>query len=78
MTFTEQAIINDFTKAIKEAYKRDGIADVADPDYKIKLGTDSYFLWLSEDSGMIMFTNDKEILYELTDESTTKLNDIMK
>jgi len=78
MTFTEQAIINDFTKAIKEAYKRDGIADVADPDYKIKLGTDSYFLWLSEDSGMIMFTNDKETLYELTDESTAKLNDIMK
>jgi len=77
-TFTEQSIINDFTKAIKEAQKRDGIADVADPEYKIKLGADSYFLWLSEDSGMIMFTNDKDTRYKLTDESTAKLNEIME
>jgi len=78
MTFTEQSIIKDFTKAIKEAQKRDGIADVADPDYKIKLGADSYFLWLSEESGMIMFTNDTYTLYKLTDESTAKLNEIME
>lgn len=78
MTFTEQSISNDFTKAIKEAQKRDGIADVTDPDYKIKLGADSYFLWLSEESGMIMFTNDTYTLYKLTDESTAKLNEIME
>lgn len=78
MTFTEQSTIDDFTKAINEAQKRDGIADVAAPDYKIKVGTDAYFLWLSEDSGMIMYTNDKDTRYKLTDESTAKLNEIME
>ncbi|MFJ7667513.1 hypothetical protein ACIQXI_10405 [Lysinibacillus sp. NPDC097195] len=75
-TFNKPTIINDFTTAMTEAHKRDGIADVADPDYKIKVGADSFFLWLSEDSGMIMFTNDRETRYMLSDESTAKLNAI--
>ncbi|WP_456274717.1 hypothetical protein [Bacillus sp. AK031] len=68
-------MIND---AIHNAEKQSGIVDMADPEYKISLGNDTYFLWMSENSGTIMNSEDTHSIYTLSENSINQVNELLK
>ncbi|MFJ7730617.1 hypothetical protein ACIQXF_01855 [Lysinibacillus sp. NPDC097231] len=70
--------IDVFRNAVKNAVKLNGIVNVVDPMYRFELEKESYFLWLNDQGGSIMNTNDTHTLYTLTDESFTQLKEILK
>jgi hypothetical protein len=63
---TNREDIQTIHMAVKGAKKHPGIADMADPHYKIDLGGRIYFLWVYEDSGTIMNTENTHTTYGLT------------
>ncbi len=77
-TYLNSNDINVFRNAVKNAVKLDGIVNVVDPMYKFELEQESYFLWLNDQGGSIMNTNDTHTLFTLTDESFTQLKEILK
>lgn len=66
--------------AFKKAKKLPGIADMADPHYKVIVGDNEelYFLWLHEKQGTIMNLKDTHTIYSLSEPSVGKLNEILK
>jgi hypothetical protein len=77
VTFTEENAIKQFKKAFKSAKKQPGIADIADPEYKVILGGKSYFLWLSSEDGTIMYVNDTHAIYTLSDDAVKFINELL-
>ncbi|MDE5413312.1 hypothetical protein [Alkalihalobacterium chitinilyticum] len=53
-------------KAFNQANKEPGIVDITDPQYRVEWGENSYFLWISENSGTIMNTTNTHTIYSLT------------
>ena len=76
-SFTDSKIVNDFVKAFNNAGKRSGIADMADPEYKVEFGEESYFLWISEESGTIMNLKDTHTIYTLSNSSVKTVNELL-
>jgi hypothetical protein len=72
--------INTIKKAIKSAIKQPGIVDMADPQYKINIGDEIYFLWLTRSDGtigVIMNFKDTHTIYTLSENMTKELKDIL-
>ncbi|AZN42628.1 hypothetical protein [Paenibacillus albus] len=61
--------ISVFSKAFKYAKKNAGIADMADPQYKVKLGKETYFLWITEEAGTIENVNNTNTTYSISKKS---------
>jgi hypothetical protein len=57
-TFTEEDEVCGFATALKKAKKEPGIADIADPEYKVMIVENTYYLWLSDNSGTLMHLED--------------------
>jgi hypothetical protein len=76
-TFSDSKVVGNFVKAFKNAKKEPGIADMADPEYKIEFGKESYFLWTSEEHGTIMNLNDTNTIYSLSKSSAKSINDLL-
>jgi hypothetical protein len=73
----DKASIEMIIDAINGAKKQPGIVDMADPQYKINLGEEIYFLWLTrsnEKIGTIMNAKDTHTIYTLSEWSTKQLN----
>ncbi|RAP77237.1 hypothetical protein DL346_01675 [Paenibacillus montanisoli] len=70
--------ISIFNTAFKRAKKNPGIADMADPHYKVELGKETYFLWITEESGTIENVNDTHTTYSLSKESAGEVYQLMK
>jgi hypothetical protein len=70
--------ITIFNTAFKRAKKNPGIADMADPHYKVELGKETYFLWITEDSGTIENVNDTHTTYSLSKKSAKKVYQLLK
>jgi len=51
--------------AIRKAKRLPGIVDMDAPDFSFKVGEDSYYLWIQEDAGSIMNSDDTHTLYTL-------------
>ena len=69
---TLQIITNDseikvIKEAVEKAIKVDGFVDMAEPQYKIKIGNEKYFLWLDpqRDTGTIMSVKDNHTIYRI-------------
>ncbi|MBM7621937.1 hypothetical protein JOC95_003845 [Bacillus tianshenii] len=81
-TFTNEDDIGVFTNAFETAKKEQGIADMADPQYKVILGDKTYFMWLPEEAGdmkgSIMDVTDTHTLYVLSRPSTDELVGVLK
>lgn len=74
----EQTEINHLRNAIDSAKKKQGIADMADPEYKIEIGKNTYYLWISEDSGTIMNLENTYTIYSLTKYSAKRVDKIIR
>ena len=69
--------IDIFTKAVENAKKEPGIVNMANPQYKFSIGEESYFLWITEDSGTIMNRKDTHTIYSLSSSSVKEVYDFV-
>lgn len=46
---------------------------MTDPQYQFSIGEESYFLWITEDSGTIMNSKDTHTIYTLSSNSVQKI-----
>jgi hypothetical protein len=76
-SFSDSKVVDNFVKAFKNAKKDPGIVDMADPEYKVEFGKESYFLWVSEENGTIMNLNDTHTIYSLPKSSAKSINDLL-
>ncbi|MFJ7824834.1 hypothetical protein [Psychrobacillus sp. NPDC096623] len=76
-SFTDSKVVNDFVKAFNNAEKMPGIVDMGNPEYKVEFGEESYFLWISEESGTIMNLKDTHTIYVLSKSSAKTVNDLL-
>lgn len=77
---TDKSAINTIKNAIKGAIKQPGIVDMADPQYKINIGDEIYFLWLTRSDGTIgtiMNFKDTHTIYTLSEDMTKELKGIL-
>ncbi|SEO66795.1 hypothetical protein SAMN05518847_109186 [Paenibacillus sp. OV219] len=70
---TDTTEISIIETAFKGASKNPGIADMADPEYKVELGNDTYFLWIREDAGTIEKINETSTTYSLSMKSAKEV-----
>ncbi|MGE7090424.1 hypothetical protein ACQKII_02975 [Lysinibacillus sp. NPDC048646] len=54
-----------FLSAFHSASKNAGIVDMDIPNYKVKLGMKTYYLWIDENSGVIVDGNDTHTTYSI-------------
>ncbi|MGM7724323.1 hypothetical protein [Metabacillus sp. Hm71] len=76
-TFTDSKVVNDFIKAFNNAKREPGIVNMSDPDNKVDLGDETYFLWISEEYGTIMNLNDTNTIYTLSKSSAKTINELL-
>jgi hypothetical protein len=80
VVLTDKASIEMIIDAINGAKKQPGIVDMADPQYKINLGEEIYFLWLTRSDGTIgtiMNAKDTHTIYTLSERSTKQLINLL-
>ena len=75
ITKTEE--IEEFINAFNSAEKVPGIANTVDPDYQVIMGTENYYLWISDESGTIMNIEDTHTVYSLSESSAQKIFDLL-
>ncbi|TMW71198.1 hypothetical protein [Alteribacter natronophilus] len=73
LVIRDEKVIDEFISAFRAANRHRGVVDMADPDYRVDLGKDSYFLWLGESAGTVMDTADTHTIYELPEGSAERL-----
>ncbi|PYZ97658.1 hypothetical protein CR205_03430 [Alteribacter lacisalsi] len=66
METADQETIDTFREAFRKADRSRGTVDMADPDYLVAFGDDSFFLWLSNSGGSVIDTSDTHTLYSLS------------
>jgi len=76
-TFTDLKDVNIFEAAFNNAKKEPGIVDMADPEYKVELGSEAYLLWISEEHGTIMNLNDTHTIYTLSKNSAKAVYELL-
>ena len=69
--------INILETSFNGASKNPGLTDMIDPNYKVELAEETYFLWINEISGTIMNVNDTHITYTLTEKSVKEVNEVI-
>jgi hypothetical protein len=77
---SDQDAIITIKNAIKSATKQPGIVDMANPQYKIHIGDEIYFLWLSMSDGAIgtiMNFKDTHTIYTFSKKMTNELKNIL-
>ncbi|MFC7687513.1 hypothetical protein [Ureibacillus sp. GCM10028918] len=63
-----------FEKAVSNSKKEPGVVNMAtEPQYQFSSGKETYFLWITEESGTIMNTEDTHTIYTLTSNSVKEI-----
>lgn len=70
---TDKQTIEGVAEAISRANKVSGVADVADPDFKVEFGEKEFYLWVSADHGSVMDVADSHTLYTLEEKDARQL-----
>lgn len=78
MTITDKKQLKQLQKAFGSAKKQPGIANMADPQYKVEIGKETYFLWLDQDHGTIMDVKDTHTIYTLSEKSVKHIHAIIQ
>ncbi|MGE7767079.1 hypothetical protein [Peribacillus sp. NPDC096540] len=66
--------IDIFKRAVSNSKKEPGIVNmVEEPQYKFSIGEETYFLWITEESGTIMNTKDTHTIYTLSSSSVKEV-----
>ena len=76
-SYTDSKVVSNFVNAFKNAKKEQGKVDMADPEYKVEIGEESYYLWASEGQGTIMNVNDTNTIYTLSKSSAITINELL-
>jgi len=83
--YKDKESLDIFNNAISTAVKREGIADMAEPEFDLKVSyTDGnkqgYHLWLGEkgQKSTLMMVNDTHTTYSISEEITNQLIDVLK
>ncbi len=66
-----------FGEAVRDSIEEPGIVDIINPPYKFNLGEESYFLWITEDDGYIMNSEDTHTIYSLSNRSFKKVKEFI-
>ncbi|MFF2754443.1 hypothetical protein ACFVR1_11945 [Psychrobacillus sp. NPDC058041] len=77
MKITKTEEIEEFINAFNSAEKVPGIANTVNPDYQVIIGTENYYLWISDESGTIMNIKDTHTVYSLSESSAQKIFDLL-
>ncbi|MCH4827949.1 hypothetical protein [Planococcus halocryophilus] len=76
-SYTDSKVVSDFVKAFKKAKKEPGTVDMMDPRYKVEIGEESYYLWISKEQGTIMNLDDTHTIYTLSQSSAKKIYELL-
>lgn len=74
---TDKQTIEGVAEAISRANKVSGVADVADPDFKVEFGKKEFYLWISSDHGSVMDVADTHKLYTLEEKDARQLYSLL-
>ncbi len=77
ISYTDIEEVETFVNAFKTAKKEPGVVDMAEPDYRVEFGDESYFLWISPEQGAVMNENDTHTIYSLTKKSARKIYELV-
>jgi hypothetical protein len=77
LVFKDTETIEMIKEAIENAEKQPGIVNMTDPECKIQIGEETYFLWVDEKSGTIMNTVDTHTIYSLSENSIKQVNELL-
>ena len=75
--YSDELAVNAFKSAVQNSFKVDGIVDVSEPMYKFKVAGEEYYLWLFDDGGSLMKSNDTHTIYRLIEEDVAQLKNIL-
>lgn len=64
-------------EAVSNSKEQPGIVNMEDPEFKIEIGEETYFLWVDEKSGTFMNTKDTHTIYSLPVSSIKQINNII-
>lgn len=64
-------------EAVSNSKEQPGIVNMEDPEFKIEIGEETYFLWIDEKSGTFMNTKDTHTIYSLPVSSIKQINNII-
>ncbi|MEZ0482118.1 hypothetical protein [Planococcus sp. SSTMD024] len=71
---TDDQTIELFAESISRADKVAGVADVADPDFKVEFGDKALYLWIAEGHGSVMDVEDTYTLYTLEEKDADRIH----
>lgn len=77
LVFEDTETIEMIKDAINNAEKQPGIVNIADSEFIIKIGEETYLLWVDEKSCTIMNTEDTHKIYSLSQNSTEQVNELL-
>ena len=77
ITITDSKVVRDILKGFSRAKKEAGIVNMDDPQYKVELENETYFLWLSEEHGTIMNSHDTNTIFTLSKSSAKTINELL-
>lgn len=64
-------------EAIDNSEKQPGLVNMSDPEFRMIIGEEIYFLWVDEKSGTIMNLKDSHTIYSLSDNSIKQINGLL-
>ena len=50
---------------------------MSDPENRVEIGSETYFLWISEENGTIMNVNNNNTIYSLPKSSARTINGLL-
>ncbi|MFJ7933722.1 hypothetical protein [Sporosarcina sp. NPDC096371] len=65
--------IEIFAKAVSDSKKEPGIVNMTNHQYQFSIGEESYYLWITEDSGTLKNTKDTHTIYALSSNSVQEI-----
>lgn len=65
--------IDIFKRALSNSQKEPGIINMANPQYQFNVDEESFFLWITKESGTIMNTEDTHTIYSLSNSSVKEV-----
>ena len=77
LVIEDRETIKIIKEAVDNAEKQPGIVNMADPEFRIAIGEETYFLWIDEKFGTIMYTEDTHTIYSLSFSSVNQINEII-
>lgn len=78
MSYTDTKDVQQIVDAFRSGKQEAGIVNMADPDYKVVIGKESYYLWISDEHGSIMNIKDTHTIFSLPENSVVNLKKLLK